>query len=1605
MLRILILHNNKWKLRQTGPHLVTQRMSYVNYVIRFTPTGKSKTTHVDRLTRYTGPISAEWSVAIRRACKSEAKKPRRNYPPKVFTPAPPDENAAGNHDETDDDFQRPPARRAKITARREKIAAGRKKIAQQTNDRATNSQKAEVTQAQDETAAQHEEPVILMQHDAGMSSSDFQSDAQAVDLTHQNSQSPADANVEQDNLSDGSVTQEPRMQRERQAPSYLADYQTNKAPDTQVRKQSKIKRERRKIREAQREKELEKVNEVITSVAPVKTKNKKPKPIIGGPSHSKIGQAQKTVNKTATTSGEVNIARPEAENEVREPMVHSELWSTSKQPDALINDGDKAIAVEARKGYELITMERQKPSKLTKAKEIANAEPYDPFDWLGKNKSTDSEPETDIQLRRIHKYNDGQCNPKPLKKRPWMTLSQQCANMIRLHNELQLTNVNKSWQNGNAYSTHFKLRMLATSIALPEIVEENDNIGRYSMRAFNASNTVAVQTENAYFSDTEINTDTDTRELFSFLDAKRIQGSNNEPERDMALAQYNALKASNLQISSQLVTVDSANNRKGPGVYSTAESSGIRSDSVRLGIMSKSDHIDVHLVDPENLINGQIPLPEFNIDGIGSITHIYTAKATQELSTDGHNSLLDFFLSKIRCGKYSSTLNCCLLKALICQHCHPQSSNSITAQDAILTQSPRVQRASGPLESKSAEHAQIELQAAVSQAAEVTTAIPRVEIDRPTPSAVDSVYCSTASTILAAVTEAAYLAHGLKLCRDNTKLEIRSSSNVNSGTDFIQFRNCNCESCSLIKPVTWLNYKLDSKTFNDVVLFFSEWLDLFNKFDFETLNDYIEHESCCTLFDDDLVDRTGIINGDLFVTATVAANNAQHRIVRWKLNFDDTDSILSIRYFDSPCVSATETTTTQVKSTIHPNPEFCNNIPVCSPDIVTDAMDEFRLGYLPNFQLGPVYPTDSEISESFSDCTQCSTGNESNTDEGEINVNNLIVTAERHNLCSDSSIVKVVNVTDNCTGGQLILPEARIQTKRCWHAHVNTESCPGCWHDKDFSNNLSTNNSITDSDSEQNNFDLDKHNSFCCVCDKSDCKGCCIDENCSVIETDNSRVQLNVNADIFIPLNNIDHSVNETVNVNIITGNSLLDVSLPDNNVSQAQVLFEPEDSLELIRPEYKWTAEESQCSDGFSMVTTDNECYALKTIGIMSVVLPAVPIRQQPYIPIWERVFTQDERCFYFGNDYHFMPQSPWKHFYYDEQGRTIGLPCDRLNEKCQYAHTLSGPTPLNCSQWDRALRLFPGDDHQTRALREEWFVWHMAELNNHLLGPGKTENQYELRLRPVRLDVPVELCHIEYEDNDVPSYVWDIMSDDLVNDIYVDAFSSNMAEAAKDPPAKKPIESFRIAPWKKYELTATAPHGIPYADLKAPVFIFNEDTQQCKQALFNLRQKTGVFNCPFDDCEEATRLWTNINNYACHIRDHKLMVNTETDQFEIINAAQAQQHKILQSWRKLSTKKKAELAEQRGISDFHSFYEHEVMKPKVEPQVAKPKAEKLKILQPKAKQQESQRSRETEPRVSQTGEKDFVFLHRALVKLVVQEAEALLLKLRFELTNMASR
>ena len=82
--------NNKWRLKQTGPHVIVKRITTVNYLIRFTPRSREKTVHVDRLTKYCGEISDEWKKYLKILLKKakeiqptdfQAKQYRRSNTP------------------------------------------------------------------------------------------------------------------------------------------------------------------------------------------------------------------------------------------------------------------------------------------------------------------------------------------------------------------------------------------------------------------------------------------------------------------------------------------------------------------------------------------------------------------------------------------------------------------------------------------------------------------------------------------------------------------------------------------------------------------------------------------------------------------------------------------------------------------------------------------------------------------------------------------------------------------------------------------------------------------------------------------------------------------------------------------------------------------------------------------------------------------------------------------------------------------------------------------------------------------------------------------------------------------------------------------------------------------------------------------------------------------------------------------------------------------------------------------------------------------------------------------------------------------------------------
>ena len=494
---------------------------------------------------------------------------------------------------------------------------------------------------------------------------------------------------------------------------------------------------------------------------------------------------------------------------------------------------------------------------------------------------------------------------------------------------------------------------------------------------------------------------------------------------------------------------------------------------------------------------------------------------------------------------------------------------------------------------------------------------------------------------------------------------------------------------------------------------------------------------------------------------------------------------------------------------------------------------------------------------------------------------------------------------------------------------------------------------------------------------KSTCTGCCSDINCCVNSSDGHDRRLTVNAENIVPLNSELNNI-ATVNHNLITGNPLLDVALPEDDIvvqnletvdvrlnvnaeSYVPLNFEQSNDITVnqklitgnpildrvadandivvdrlniephnfIRPIQSnfWTAEESQCSDGIPMITTDDETCNVSTLA--AVTAPVEIVRYEPYIPPGSREFTETEKQFSLAMDYHFhTPGFSIGHFYLDEAGNPHPLPCAVLNDPCLYAHTYSGPTPLNCTQWERAVRYFPGDDMEIHRRRMDWLAFHIGNLQQKLLNPGDDETKYDLRLNTMTPNKPLTIGDIEFENNVIPQYVENILqliSINQVND--VDVSSDTMASSAE----RQPFDAHRIAPWKSYYPTPSAPPGIPFHELKEPIKIFDEDTRQCETALRYLRQDTGTYCCPIENCKDARKWWSNIYNFAYHIRGHHIMLNTDDRCFEIINDAQVRQHKILYEWRKFSRATKDELAAQQNIHTFEQYYEYQVTKPKM--------------------------------------------------------------------------
>ena len=86
--------NRKWLLKSTGPHLIVLRVNLVNFLMRFTPSGRAITVHVDRIQPYLGKVSVQWEQARQNLLASLGGDPTPVTPPVVARSASPPEALA-----------------------------------------------------------------------------------------------------------------------------------------------------------------------------------------------------------------------------------------------------------------------------------------------------------------------------------------------------------------------------------------------------------------------------------------------------------------------------------------------------------------------------------------------------------------------------------------------------------------------------------------------------------------------------------------------------------------------------------------------------------------------------------------------------------------------------------------------------------------------------------------------------------------------------------------------------------------------------------------------------------------------------------------------------------------------------------------------------------------------------------------------------------------------------------------------------------------------------------------------------------------------------------------------------------------------------------------------------------------------------------------------------------------------------------------------------------------------------------------------------------------------------------------------------------------------
>ena len=218
-----------------------------------------------------------------------------------------------------------------------------------------------------------------------------------------------------------------------------------------------------------------------------------------------------------------------------------------------------------------------------------------------------------------------------------------------------------------------------------------------------------------------------------------------------------------------------------------------------------------------------------------------------------------------------------------------------------------------------------------------------------------------------------------EISHSNNSVRNFSSTKIpQSGYSSVQDNDCDCICCRLTQPKTWLSAELTVMNYKAVSQYFNELLDLYTNFGSTAIDDYINSTRKGCVFEIDSV-TPAFLSAPVGTTEQITVHNRQRRTVRSILDQEHNHRIIDIRY--DLISESTDSSTEQVKNI--PNLLSCwiDDESLFSSNSSTDYSDvanyEYFIEYLPNYQIGPAFPTESSCLESSLDTTLCDSETES----------------------------------------------------------------------------------------------------------------------------------------------------------------------------------------------------------------------------------------------------------------------------------------------------------------------------------------------------------------------------------------------------------------------------------------------------------------------------------------------------------------------------------------------------------------------------------------------------------------------------------------------------